>query len=309
MVDLSKIINRNRYAGVLPDPEGAGEAGSEECGGKVIFYLKVDGDVVSKISFLAFGSPLLIALSVLISEKFENGNLFDAANFYKSDLIKLLGEGDRGDICFDFSWLAFRRSVDSVFSNYHGTIKSNSFPDLTLCSMSGGVDSSVALFLLKEAGHNLIGVTLDLFNHVNESTEQTKYSKSCCSPQDIADARSVCEKLKIPHVTLDVKNEFKKTVIDRFVNAYLRGVTPNPCVDCNRYMRFDFLLRKMHQFGAQKLATGHYAWIQYDPTRAKFTIKKGLDLKKDQSYMFWPASQDVLAKVITPLGERTKSEC
>ncbi|MCL5985776.1 MAG: tRNA 2-thiouridine(34) synthase MnmA [Actinobacteria bacterium] len=311
-IKLVEIIKRNKHAGILPDPDGVGEAGSEECGGKVIFYLKVDDGVISKISFLAFGPPLLIALSVLMCERFEGGNLLDAANFYKDDLVEILGEGNRGDICFDISWLAFRRCIDSAFSNYKGHIKMGAVSNLTVCSMSGGVDSSVALLLLKEAGHNLIGVTLDLFgkedNQEDNSADQRAYSRSCCSPQDIEDARSVCEKLRIPHITLDVKKEFKRMVIDRFTDAYLRGVTPNPCVDCNRYMRFDFLLKKISQFGANRLATGHYARIQYEPSIGKFTVRKGVDSQKDQSYVFWPARQDVLERIVTPLGEKTKPE-
>ena len=307
-IKFGEIIKRNEYAGVLSDPSGVGEAGSEECGGKVVFYLKVNNGAVSKISFLAFGPPLLIALSVLISERFEGGNLLNTANFYKSDLVEMLGEGDKEDVCFDISWLAFRRSIDSAFSNYQGPMKTDAVSNFTICSMSGGVDSSVALLLLKEAGNDLVGITLDIFDQEDDGAGKSVYSRSCCSPQDIEDARSICEKLGIPHITLDVRREFKRMVIDRFTDAYLHGVTPNPCVDCNRYMRFDFLLRKTQQFGASRLATGHYARIQYEPEVGKFTVRKGLDSQKDQSYVFWPARQDVLEKMITPLGEKTKRE-
>jgi tRNA-specific 2-thiouridylase len=307
-IKLGEIIKRNKYSGALSDPDGIGEAGSDECGSKVIVFLKIDGGVISKISFLAYGPPQLIALSVLISERFEGRNLLDAANFYRNDLVEMLEERDKEDICFDVSWLAFRRSVDFAFSNYKGHIKTDNVSNSTVCSMSGGVDSSVAPLLLKDAGHDLVGVTLDLFDQEDDRAVQSVYSRSCCSPQDIEDARNVCEKLGIPHITLDVRGEFKRMVIDRFTDAYLRGITPNPCIDCNRYIRFDLLLRKMKQFGAGRLATGHYARIQYEPGDGKFTVRKGVDSQKDQSYVFWPAKQDVLEKVITPLGEKTKLE-
>ncbi len=174
-----------------------------------------------------------------------------------------------------------------------------------LIAMSGGVDSSVAACLIKEQGYEAIGITLKLFNNedVGESREKT-----CCSLDDIQDARRVAENLGIPYYVLNFKESFGDQVIGRFVEAYINGATPNPCIDCNRYIKFDRLLERSRQLECDYVVTGHYAGIAYDAGSGRYLLKKGLDRSKDQSYVLYSLTQDQLAHTLLPLGQLTKPE-
>jgi len=165
-------------------------------------------------------------------------------------------------------------------------------------AMSGGVDSSVAAALLKEEGHDVIGVTMQIWPGKKED--------SCCSLSAVEDARRVANKLGIPYYVLNFKQIFKKTVIDDFISEYDRGRTPNPCVRCNQHVKFDALLNKMKALGADYIATGHYARIE--KADGRYILKKGVDPKKDQSYFLYALSQKALSKTIFPLGGLTKQE-
>lgn len=172
-------------------------------------------------------------------------------------------------------------------------------------AMSGGVDSSVAAALLKEQGYDVIGVSLKLWDY-DEKERQLK-GKTCCSLDDIADAKDVCDTLGIPFYAFNHKPEFQKQVIDRFVSEYVAGRTPNPCVFCNQYIKFDVLLDEAQKMGADYLATGHYARIQRDEF-GQHHLHKGKDNAKDQSYVLFHLSKDDLNRVLFPIGDYTKSE-
>ncbi len=174
-----------------------------------------------------------------------------------------------------------------------------------LVAMSGGVDSSVAAVLLKKAGHDVIGLTMKTWSY--ESTDLSRRKNTgCCNLDDINDARSIAVKYDFPHYVLDLREEFGQAVIDHFVEEYLRGRTPNPCILCNTYIKWDALLRRARQLGCERIATGHYARIGEEGGR--FFIRKAADLTKDQSYVLWGLSQQVLAQTLFPLGEKTKAE-
>jgi len=165
-------------------------------------------------------------------------------------------------------------------------------------AMSGGVDSSVAAALLKEEGHDVIGITMQIWPGGKES--------SCCSLSAVEDARRVANKLGIPYYVLNFKKIFKKKVMDYFISEYECGRTPNPCVKCNQHIKFDALLEKAKALGADFLATGHYAKIE--KIAGRYILKKGIDPKKDQSYFLHSLNQEALSKTIFPLGGMTKQE-
>ncbi|MBI5698986.1 tRNA 2-thiouridine(34) synthase MnmA [Candidatus Saganbacteria bacterium] len=182
-----------------------------------------------------------------------------------------------------------------------------------VAAMSGGVDSSVAAARLVELGMEVIGITLNLSCATNAS------DRSCCSLAAAQDAKKVADQLGIPHYTLNFKDEFQKLVIDDFIEEYKNGRTPNPCVRCNQFIKFDQLLKKAKELGAEYVATGHYARIQpltpFSPSplsRGKgigergYQLLKGKDPKKDQSYVLYRLTQEQLAHTLFPLGEMTK---
>lgn len=169
--------------------------------------------------------------------------------------------------------------------------------------MSGGVDSSTAAALLKDAGYDVIGISMQIWDYSAESTERFG---TCCSLDDINDARRVAEKLGIPFYVLNLEEEFKKSVVDYFVSEYMRGRTPNPCIPCNQRLKFDILLNYAVKIGASKVATGHYAKIVED--RGRYFIRRGLDRNKDQSYFLFNLTQEQLKSALFPLGVYTKSE-
>ncbi len=194
-----------------------------------------------------------------------------------------------------------------------------------IVAMSGGVDSSVAAYLLKQQGYEVTGLSFELWDK-----RDLKTSNVCCSIETIELAKSVAHKLAIEHYTVDVRDAFYKHVIEDFCSSYIKGETPNPCILCNKYIKFDFLLRKAHELNADFVATGHYARIEKNQRSAvsyqknskletrnskletKFATRnlllKALDLKKDQSYVLYVMTQEELAKTLFPLGEMTKEK-
>jgi len=174
-------------------------------------------------------------------------------------------------------------------------------------AMSGGVDSSVAAAMLVEQGYDVIGVTMQIWPAAAGAPEDT-FSRTCCSLSAVEDARRVAAKLGIPHYVVNFKDVFESTVIDNFIEEYRRGRTPNPCIRCNRFVKFDALLQKAHSLGAEYVATGHYARIVYDEPRRRWLLKRGLDHAKDQSYALYSMTQDQLAHTLMPLGGMAKDE-
>lgn len=173
-----------------------------------------------------------------------------------------------------------------------------------LIAMSGGVDSSVSAYLMVKRGFECIGATMKLYN--NEDIGE-KSSNTCCSLDDVEDARSVACRLDIPYYVLNFTDRFKEAVIDRFIAAYETGCTPNPCIDCNRYMKFDKLFKRMQELEADYIVTGHYVRTGR-AENGRYLLKKALDSSKDQSYVLYMLTQEQLAHSIFPLGELEKTE-
>ena len=162
-----------------------------------------------------------------------------------------------------------------------------------LLGMSGGVDSSVAAILLKERGYEVIGATMKLWE--NSNTEQVSST--------IEDAKRICKQLEIPHYVFDFQTEFQKCVIQNFIQSYQNGKTPNPCINCNRYMKFHYFYQKARELGCEYIATGHYAKTEYEEKYQRYVIKKSKEGKKDQSYVLYYIDKEILPKVLFPLGD------
>jgi len=173
--------------------------------------------------------------------------------------------------------------------------------------MSGGVDSSVAAALLVEAGYEVIGITMNIWPSAKTAEEAERFG-GCCSLSATDDAKKVAYKLGIPHYTFDFREIFKQEVIENFVSEYRRGRTPNPCIKCNQFVKFQALLHKALAIGADLVATGHYARIEFDEPRERYLLKKGIDHSKDQSYVLYVLTQDQLSRTLFPIGHLTKDE-
>ena len=174
-----------------------------------------------------------------------------------------------------------------------------------MIAMSGGVDSSVAAYLMKEKGYDCIGVTMKLFTNDDAGVPR---EHSCCSLSDVEDARSVAYALGMPYYVFNFADRFRETVMDPFVEAYENGRTPNPCIDCNRWLKFEKLFLRAQELSCSFLVTGHYARVEKDERSGRYLLKKGRDASKDQSYVLYSLTQEQLAFLQLPLGELEKSQ-
>ena len=171
--------------------------------------------------------------------------------------------------------------------------------------MSGGVDSSVAAYLLKEQGYDVIGVTMQIWE--DEEQQRTEENGGCCGLSAVDDARRVADRLEIPYYVMNFKQEFQEKVVDYFVEEYLAGRTPNPCIACNRYVKWESLLKRSMEIGADYIATGHYARIAKLPN-GRFAIRNSVTARKDQTYALYNLTQFQLAHTLMPIGEYEKDQ-
>ena len=170
--------------------------------------------------------------------------------------------------------------------------------------MSGGVDSSVAALIMKDKGYDCTGCTMRLYSNEDAGIDK---GHTCCSLDDVEDARSVARRLGMPYYVFNFADDFNEKIIEKFIHCYEQGITPNPCIDCNRYMKFDKLFDRAEVLGCDYVVTGHYARIE-EPSDGTFQLKKALDLSKDQSYVLYSMTQEQLRKTQFPLGGLEKSK-
>lgn len=174
-----------------------------------------------------------------------------------------------------------------------------------LIAMSGGVDSSVAAFLMQRQGYDCMGVTMKLYDNDDIGISR---EKTCCSLDDIEDARSVAFHLGMPYHVFNFKDDFEEKVIKKFISTYENGGTPNPCIDCNRYLKFERLFKRAQELRYDYIVTGHYARVEFDKGINRYLLKKGMDESKDQSYVLYSLTQEQLKHTLFPLGHYRKTE-
>jgi tRNA-specific 2-thiouridylase len=295
---IRHALNLER-AGSVDRQAAVGEAGNTTCGDHVRIEFELADGRITAARHRSFGCPHATAAAALLCALVEGRTPLEAAAVGMPDVEAGLGSSDTNRECLLVA-------VDALCSCVAGAIEAAPVTDLdprrVAVAMSGGVDSAVALLKVREAGFEPVGVTLRLW--IDPAAPDSE--RACCSPQSVRAARSACHALGVPHVGLDLRDGFKRTVVDEFVSEYGAGRTPNPCVRCNSSFRFDALASFADRVGAARIATGHYARVVRRDGRA--LVARAVDANKDQSYMLARVPPEILARTWFPLGEQTKPE-
>src|SRR5688572_221661 len=283
--------------GALRNHPHSGAAGGAPCGDLVRIAVQIEGDRVTKAGFDADGCGALTAAASALVESIEGEPVLTACRWGAGDLAKELGLSPPKRHAAELATDALHRALGAAAKD--GAVKIGSEPRRTLVAMSGGVDSAAAAQLALDAGDEVVAVTLELWSDPGTDGEQ-----SCGSPQAVRGARDLAHRMGIPHITLDQRERFRSEVVDRFLDGYAAGRTPNPCVRCNGEVRFDAMLDLAEALGAARLATGHYARIARDEHGP--LVREAADPAKDQSYMLAKLDPGLLDRLSFPLGGLTK---
>ena len=300
-------LHAPRGRGALADARFAGAAGGAACGDLIAIRLDVNGGRIRGAGFDASGCGAVQAAGSAVVELVSGSAFLDACRIGPHDIDKELGgllpsKAHAATLAAD----ALHRALGAAARHsLHLTrdIRGSGVTSArrTLVAMSGGVDSAVAAQMALDAGDDVVGVTLELW-----SDPHGDGTKSCCSPQAVTGARALAHGMGIPHITLDLREEFKREVVDDFVRAHEAGDTPNPCVRCNGIVRFSEMLELATALGADRLATGHYARIDHDETGP--LLVAAMDDRKDQTYMLARLTPSELERIWFPLGESVKPD-
>jgi tRNA-uridine 2-sulfurtransferase len=287
-----------RGRGRLAGAPYAGTAGGAVCGDTVRVAVEVDGDRVSEAGFDAGGCAAMRAAGSAVVELVRGAPLLEAARLTAATVSDALGglspeRRHAAELAVD----ALHHALGAACAD--GAPELAPHPARTLVAMSGGVDSAVAAHLALERGDDVVAVTLELW-----SDPEGDGRLSCCSPQAVVGARALAHEMGMPHVTLDLRDDFRRQVVDDFVTGHDAGVTPNPCVRCNGLVRFDAMVALADRLGAACLATGHYARFGRDADGR--LVRRAADPAKDQSYMLARLSPAILERLDFPLGELEK---
>src|SRR3954468_7228942 len=308
MDDARRTFEEHLYGprgrGALADAPFAGAAGGAACGDLIRVAVRVEARRIAEAGFDASGCGAVVAAGSAVVALVQGRDFLDACRVGPNDIDKELGgllpsKAHAATLAADALHRALgaaAREID-IDRDMRGERRSRR----TLVAMSGGVDSAVAAQLALEAGDDVVGVTLELW-----SDPHGDGTKSCCSAQAVTGARALAHRMGIPHITLDLREEFKREVVDDFVAEHEAGRTPNPCVRCNGLVRFGEMLQLADALNADRLATGHYARITRDEQGP--LLQNGHDPKKDQAYMLARLTPRDLDRLWFPLGESLKPE-
>jgi tRNA-uridine 2-sulfurtransferase len=287
-----------RFAGAAGPGAVAGEAGNPSCGDAIRIDLAPAGGRIARARHRGFGCPHATAAAELACRLAEGRDLLGAATIGGGELEAELAppEGNRACVAV---------AADALHAALAGAIGRVQIPvaeGRVAVAMSGGVDSAVALLKAVEAGLEPVGVTLRLWI----DPEAPDGERACCSPRSVRAARAACHALGVPHFGLDLREEFRRGVVDDFLGGFRAGLTPNPCVRCNGGFRFAALAEFADRVGAPRVATGHYAQVRRREGRT--LLARGADPAKDQSYMLASVPSEILERCWFPLGEQTKAQ-
>jgi tRNA-uridine 2-sulfurtransferase len=301
-------LNGPRGRGALADAPFAGAAGGAACGDLIRIAVRLADGRIAEAGFDASGCGAVVAAGSALVELVSGSDFLDAARIGPNDIDKELGgllpskmhaATLAADALHRALGAAAKHSCD-IDRNSSGQCRTSG-RRRTLVAMSGGVDSAVAAQMALDAGDDVVGVTLELWSDPNGDG-----TKSCCSPQAVTGARALAHRMGIPHITLDLRDEFRREVVDDFVAEYEAGRTPNPCVRCNGLVRFGEMLALADALGADRLATGHYARIERDADGP--LLAAAADDRKDQTYMLARLAPTELERLWFPLGESVKPD-
>jgi tRNA-uridine 2-sulfurtransferase len=286
--------------GPAADDAFTGAAGGAACGDLSRISFVVAGGRIGEVSCEAEGCGATIAATAAVAETIDGAPILDAARLSIDDVDAAIGgltpaKRHAAQLATD----ALHRALGSAAAS--SGILGSASPNRVAVAISGGVDSAVAALLERERGSEVIAITVKLW-----ADPDTDGAKACCSPEAVLGARALAHSLGIPHFTLDLEEEFRRRVVDRFVSGYAAGRTPNPCVLCNGEVRLAAMVDLAERLGAQRLLTGHYARIVEDGDG--LLLASGADAAKDQSYMLAALPPDLLARLGFPLTELTKAQ-
>jgi tRNA-specific 2-thiouridylase len=295
---LAQHLEYPRGKGALAQAPHQGAAGGAPCGDLVKLAVRVEGDRVAEAGFEAAGCAAAQAAGSAAVELVQGAPLLQAALLGPDEVAGALGglvpaKRHAAELAAD----ALHRALGAAARDGAPALPGN--PRRTLVAMSGGVDSAAAAQLALDAGDDVVAVTLELW-----ADPATDGEKSCCSPQAVVGARALAQRMGIPHFTLDLRERFRSEVVDDFLSEYEAGRTPNPCVRCNGFVRFDAMLDLARALGAARLSTGHYARIARDHHGP--LLRLAADPAKDQTYMLARVKPDELERLSFPLGGLTK---
>jgi len=275
-----------------------GHAGNPACGDAVRIGLELDGARVAAARHQSFACPHATAAAELACRLAEGRDLLDAARIGAADMDTRIEPPQAAQACTALAADALHAALAAAA----GSVQLAAAPERVVVAMSGGVDSAVALTKALEAGAAPVGVTLRLW----VDPRAPHADRACCSPEAVRAARRTCHSLGVPHFAVDLRDAFRRTVVDDFVAAHAGGRTPNPCVRCNGAFRFSAIVAIADRLGAARIATGHYARVERREGTA--LVARGADPEKDQSYMLASVPAEILERCWFPLGGQTKAE-
>jgi tRNA-uridine 2-sulfurtransferase len=295
------LRDASRRAGA-PEGSQSGAAGGAPCGDLVRVSIALDGGRIAAASFDAEGCSTANAAGAAVAELAEGLAVLDAARLGPDDLAEALGGlSAQGCHAAELAADALHRALTAAVGSGEALISDAPARRRVGVAMSGGVDSAVAAWLEREHGAEVVGVTVKLW-----ADRRTDGARSCCSPQAVLGARALAHSMGIPHLTMDLEQQFRASVVDDFLAGHAAGRTPNPCVRCNGLVRLDAMADLAERLGASQLATGHYARIASDRDALRLVAPR--DRSKDQTYMLSAVSPRTLARLRFPLAELTKGE-